>query len=106
MLRNLAFFSIIPGSRVPSGLTSPSRVTKSRDSMTSSRTASCAASIWVLLIGAGRSLLMVIKERYSNDVAAEVRMKFFAYRARHLAKLNVGYSSVPDLSRFTTSAQS
>ena len=43
-----------------------------------------------------------MRERYSNDVAAEVRIKFLAYKARHLAKLKVGYSSVPAFSKFTT----
>lgn len=92
---------MMPGSRVPSGRMSPNRATKSRDSRTRSRTASCAASIWRLFCGEGRSALRGMRERYSNDVAAEVRIKFLAYKARHLAKLKVGYSSVPAFSKFT-----
>ena len=46
-----------------------------------------------------------MRERYSNAVAAEVRIKFLAYRARHLAKLKVGYSSVPAFSKFTVISQ-
>jgi hypothetical protein len=43
---------------------------------------------------------MVMRARYSNDVPGELLMKFLAYKAIALAKLNVGYSSFPSCARF------
>jgi len=76
--RSFPFRSMIPGSRVPSGRISPSNATKSRDSMTRSRTASCAASSWDLARGEGRSVFRVMRVRYSKAVDEDVRMKFLA----------------------------